>query len=161
MGELAWEHRHERPTAHLAALVDILQPCVTFNRERAYDYDKERVYKLQYDPDYDPGQTAIDGMKAWYRNRQQAHVLHVQGMDLSQPGQRDGNPAEHEEHPDGHQVEACGDATLAGAHDARGQAEQQEHADPVAIQFQRPVGPQYAGEGEAGQQGQGGHAGGE
>jgi 2-oxoglutarate ferredoxin oxidoreductase subunit beta len=45
------------------ALVDILQPCVTFNRERAYDYYKERVYKLQDDPDYDPANHTL----AWER----------------------------------------------------------------------------------------------
>jgi 2-oxoglutarate ferredoxin oxidoreductase subunit beta len=29
------------------ALVDILQPCVTFNRINTYEFYKERVYKLE------------------------------------------------------------------------------------------------------------------
>jgi 2-oxoglutarate ferredoxin oxidoreductase subunit beta len=45
------------------ALLDILQPCVTFNGERAYDYYKERVYKLEDEEDYDP----TDRTAAWVR----------------------------------------------------------------------------------------------
>jgi 2-oxoglutarate ferredoxin oxidoreductase subunit beta len=29
------------------ALVDVLQPCVTFNRASAYDFYRERVYELE------------------------------------------------------------------------------------------------------------------
>lgn len=36
------------------ALLDVLQPCVTFNRSYAYDYYNERVYKLEEEPGYDP-----------------------------------------------------------------------------------------------------------
>lgn len=36
------------------ALVDILQPCVTFNRKNTYDWYRERVYNLQ-EEGYDPG----------------------------------------------------------------------------------------------------------
>ncbi len=36
------------------ALVDILQPCVTFNRKNTYDWYRERVYNLS-ETDYDPG----------------------------------------------------------------------------------------------------------
>jgi 2-oxoglutarate ferredoxin oxidoreductase subunit beta len=36
------------------ALVDILQPCVTFNKKNTYDWYRERVYKLE-ETDYDPG----------------------------------------------------------------------------------------------------------
>ena len=43
------------------ALVDILQPCVTFNRSTAYDFYKERVYKLEDEPGYDP----TDRTAAW------------------------------------------------------------------------------------------------
>jgi len=35
------------------ALVEILQPCVTFNRKNTYDWYRERVYTLE-DTDYDP-----------------------------------------------------------------------------------------------------------
>jgi len=45
------------------ALVDILQPCVSFNRERAYDYYRERVYKLEDDEAYDPANRT----QAWER----------------------------------------------------------------------------------------------
>lgn len=41
------------------ALVDVLQPCVTFNREYAYDWLRPRVYKVRDDPDYDPGDKAV------------------------------------------------------------------------------------------------------
>lgn len=36
------------------SLVDILQPCVTFNRKNTYDWYRERVYNLE-DSDYEPG----------------------------------------------------------------------------------------------------------
>ncbi|MBN1262430.1 MAG: 2-oxoacid:ferredoxin oxidoreductase subunit beta [Anaerolineae bacterium] len=45
------------------ALVDILQPCVSFNRERAYDYYNERIYLLEEDETYDP----TDRNLAWQR----------------------------------------------------------------------------------------------
>jgi 2-oxoglutarate ferredoxin oxidoreductase subunit beta len=35
------------------ALVDVLQPCVTFNRKNTYDWYRERVYNLG-ETDYDP-----------------------------------------------------------------------------------------------------------
>lgn len=41
------------------ALLDILQPCVTFNKINTYQWYKERIYKLG--PDYDP----TDIMKAF------------------------------------------------------------------------------------------------
>jgi 2-oxoglutarate ferredoxin oxidoreductase subunit beta len=36
------------------SLVDILQPCVTFNKKNTYDWYRDRVYNLA-DTDYDPG----------------------------------------------------------------------------------------------------------
>jgi 2-oxoglutarate ferredoxin oxidoreductase subunit beta len=45
------------------ALLDILQPCVTFNGERSYDFYKERVYKLEDEEGYDP----TDRTAAWER----------------------------------------------------------------------------------------------
>lgn len=36
------------------ALIDILQPCVSFNRKNTYSWYRERVYKLE-DSDYNPG----------------------------------------------------------------------------------------------------------
>jgi 2-oxoglutarate ferredoxin oxidoreductase subunit beta len=43
------------------ALVDVLQPCVTWNRGYAYDFYNERVYKLEEEPGYDPS----DRTAAW------------------------------------------------------------------------------------------------
>jgi 2-oxoglutarate ferredoxin oxidoreductase subunit beta len=45
------------------ALVDVLQPCVTFNRGYAYDFYTERVYKLEDEKGYDP----TDKAAAWER----------------------------------------------------------------------------------------------
>lgn len=36
------------------ALIDILQPCVTFNHKNTYDWYKERIYKLEEEYDYYP-----------------------------------------------------------------------------------------------------------
>ncbi len=45
------------------ALVDILQPCVTFNRKNTYDWYRERVYSLQ-ETGYDPGDRVAAFQKA-------------------------------------------------------------------------------------------------
>lgn len=37
------------------ALVDILQPCVSFNHKNTFDWYRERVYKLEAEGSYDPG----------------------------------------------------------------------------------------------------------
>ena len=37
------------------ALIDILQPCVTFNHKNTYSWYRERVYKLEEKSNYDPG----------------------------------------------------------------------------------------------------------
>jgi 2-oxoglutarate ferredoxin oxidoreductase subunit beta len=42
------------------ALVDVLQPCVTFNRASAYDFYNERVYKLE-----ETGHDVSDRAAAW------------------------------------------------------------------------------------------------
>lgn len=46
------------------ALVDVLQPCVTFNRKYSYDWLRPRVYKVQDEPGYDPGDRAVAFVKA-------------------------------------------------------------------------------------------------
>ncbi len=46
------------------ALVDVLQPCVTWNRSYAYAYYKERVYKLQEEEGYDVADSAAAWEKA-------------------------------------------------------------------------------------------------
>jgi len=45
------------------ALVDVLQPCVTFNRKNTYDWYRERVYNLA-DTDHDPGDLVAAFQKA-------------------------------------------------------------------------------------------------
>jgi len=46
------------------ALVDVLQPCVSFNRMYSYDWLRPRVYKVQDEPGYDPGDKAAAFAKA-------------------------------------------------------------------------------------------------
>jgi 2-oxoglutarate ferredoxin oxidoreductase subunit beta len=48
------------------ALVDVLQPCVTWNRSYAYAFYKDRVYKLDEEEGYDPSDYAA----AWDRAHQ-------------------------------------------------------------------------------------------
>jgi 2-oxoglutarate ferredoxin oxidoreductase subunit beta len=36
------------------ALIDVLQPCVTFNHKNTYSWYRERVYKLEEESGYDP-----------------------------------------------------------------------------------------------------------
>ena len=45
------------------ALVEILQPCVTFNRKNTYDWYRERAYSLQ-EEGYDPGDRVAAFQKA-------------------------------------------------------------------------------------------------
>jgi len=46
------------------ALVDVLQPCVSFNRASAYDFYNDRVYKLEDEGGYDPHDRAAAWVKA-------------------------------------------------------------------------------------------------
>jgi 2-oxoglutarate ferredoxin oxidoreductase subunit beta len=48
------------------ALIDILQPCVSFNHKNTYQWYKERVYKLE-DERYDPGdrKAALEKALEW------------------------------------------------------------------------------------------------
>jgi 2-oxoglutarate ferredoxin oxidoreductase subunit beta len=48
------------------ALIDVLQPCVTYNKINTYDWYKERVYKLEEESGYDP--TNYDA--AWEKARE-------------------------------------------------------------------------------------------
>ena len=49
------------------SLVDVLQPCVTYNKINTYDWYKERVYKLDEDSSYDPSNydAAWDKCREW------------------------------------------------------------------------------------------------
>ncbi len=46
------------------ALLDILQPCVTFNRKNTYQWYRDRVYKLEEENGYDPGDKVAAFAKA-------------------------------------------------------------------------------------------------
>ncbi len=46
------------------ALVDIFQPCVTFNYRNTYQWYQQRVYKLEDDKGYDPANKAMALAKA-------------------------------------------------------------------------------------------------
>ncbi len=37
------------------SLIDVLQPCVTFNHKNTYSWYRDRVYKLEEEANYDPG----------------------------------------------------------------------------------------------------------
>lgn len=37
------------------ALIDVLQPCVSFNKKNTYEWYSRRVYKVNEDPSYNPG----------------------------------------------------------------------------------------------------------
>jgi len=46
------------------ALVDVLQPCVSFNRASSYDFYKDKVYKLEDEEGYDPQDRTAAWVKA-------------------------------------------------------------------------------------------------
>lgn len=48
------------------AFIDILQPCVSFNRVNTYQWYKDRVYDIKDDPSYDPR----DRIQAFQRARE-------------------------------------------------------------------------------------------
>ena len=49
------------------ALIDILQPCVSFNRKNTYQWYRERLYKLESESGYDPGdkKAALEKALEW------------------------------------------------------------------------------------------------
>ncbi|MFC1893521.1 2-oxoacid ferredoxin oxidoreductase, partial [Chloroflexota bacterium] len=49
------------------ALLDILQPCVSFNHKNTYQWYRERVYKTEDEPGYDAGdkQAALSKAQEW------------------------------------------------------------------------------------------------
>lgn len=48
------------------ALIDVLQPCVTFNRVNTYAWYRERIYHLEEEQGYD----ASDRMAAWQKGQE-------------------------------------------------------------------------------------------
>jgi len=49
------------------ALIDILQPCVSFNHKNTFSWYRERVYKPENEANYDPGNkaSALDKAQEW------------------------------------------------------------------------------------------------
>ena len=49
------------------ALIDILQPCVTFNQKNTYSWYRERVYRLEDEASYDPSDkvAALSKAQEW------------------------------------------------------------------------------------------------
>jgi 2-oxoglutarate ferredoxin oxidoreductase subunit beta len=49
------------------ALIDILQPCVSFNHKNTFAWYQQRVYKLDDDKSYDPGNkmAALEKSEEW------------------------------------------------------------------------------------------------
>ena len=47
------------------ALVDVLQPCITFNKVNTYDWFRARVYKLEEEEGYDPSNREAAWEKAF------------------------------------------------------------------------------------------------
>lgn len=49
------------------ALIDILQPCVSFNRKNTFQWYRERVYNLEDEDGYDPGdkKVALEKAQEW------------------------------------------------------------------------------------------------
>lgn len=46
------------------ALVDVLQPCVSFNKQYSYDWLRPKVYKVQDEAGYNPGDKTVAFAKA-------------------------------------------------------------------------------------------------
>jgi 2-oxoglutarate ferredoxin oxidoreductase subunit beta len=80
-----------RALAHTGyALVEILQPCVTFNRKNTYDWYRERVYSLE-EAGHDPGDRVAAFQKAlewgdriplgvFYQTRRPSYEEQVAGL---------------------------------------------------------------------------------
>jgi 2-oxoglutarate ferredoxin oxidoreductase subunit beta len=46
------------------SLVEVLQPCVSFNKKNTHEWYSKRVYKVNDDPAYDPGNFVAAFQKA-------------------------------------------------------------------------------------------------
>ncbi len=63
------------------ALLDVLQPCVTWNRSYAYEFYGPRVYKLEETPGYDPADRAA----AWDRAQEWGERIPIGILYRGQP----------------------------------------------------------------------------
>lgn len=64
------------------AFIDVLQPCVTFNKLNTYEFYKSRVYKLQEDKDYDKTdkKMALERAEEWDERIAIGIVYQVEGL---------------------------------------------------------------------------------
>ncbi len=64
------------------ALIDVLQPCVTFNRVNTYDWYRKRVYDLQDESSYDPSdrEAAWQTAQEWEERIPLGVLNRVEGM---------------------------------------------------------------------------------
>jgi 2-oxoglutarate ferredoxin oxidoreductase subunit beta len=46
------------------SLIEVLQPCVSFNHQNTYDWYRQRIYKLEEEPGYDPSDRTAAFSKA-------------------------------------------------------------------------------------------------
>jgi 2-oxoglutarate ferredoxin oxidoreductase subunit beta len=80
----------EKAIAHRGfALIDVFQPCVTFNKLNTYDYFQNRVYKLEDLKDYDPSNLEAAFKKAGEWNPKIPVGLFYQ---VSRPTYEDADP---------------------------------------------------------------------
>ncbi|MCX6012434.1 MAG: 2-oxoacid ferredoxin oxidoreductase, partial [Chloroflexi bacterium] len=49
------------------SLIDILQPCISFNKKNTYAWYRERVYKIDEEKDYNPSdkKAALEKAQEW------------------------------------------------------------------------------------------------
>ena len=78
------------------ALIDVLQPCVTFNRVNTYDWYRKRIYHLE-DEGYDPTDREVAWAKAheWEERIPLGILYRVEGLptyDDQVPTLKDGSP---------------------------------------------------------------------
>ena len=71
------------------SLIDILQPCVSFNHKNTFQWYKERVYKLDDVNGYDPGdkKAAMDKAQEWGD-----HIPTGVIYNITKPAYEDGLP---------------------------------------------------------------------
>ena len=75
---------------HGFALIDVFSPCVTYNKLNTYPWFKQRVYKLEKDPDHDPS----NALKALLRSFEWGDRIPI-GLFYrdDQPAYEDSDPA--------------------------------------------------------------------
>jgi len=74
------------------ALIDVFQPCVTFNKINTYPYFMQRVYKLESDASYDKTNFEMAMKKAWETEKLPIGIFYQvskQTYEEQEPGMAD------------------------------------------------------------------------